>query len=234
MKYLGMVVDRKLNCIGEQIKVFWTDWLRKLDLFKCISRTSWGSDRTNMLRVYRAIITSMLDYGCFLYGTAAHSSYTEAYRYSSVASLYAFISPQGLDYSYPRKDSSSALRSYLADHMSQFPRFCIHTDGSKSKCVLCCQPGGGGGGAVNKCNCWQRALYSQPNCVECSLLTKCVETPLLSSATLVMPYRWLNTMTPYTHWYTEWFIGYIDFTYMGRLFLFAAAHPRQRNYLYTG
>ena len=56
-----------------------------------------------MLRVYRAIIRSKLDYGCFLYGTASRSSLqlldsihnaairlcTGAYRSSPVASLYA-------------------------------------------------------------------------------------------------------------------------------------------------
>ena len=40
------------------------------------------------------------------------------------------------DYSYPKKDSCSALalRSYFADHMGQFhnEQFCIYTDGSKS------------------------------------------------------------------------------------------------------
>ena len=73
IKYLGMVVDRKLNW-KEHIKAVRTDCLRRLDLLKCISRTSWGSDRTTMLRVYRAIIRSKLDYGCFLYGTASRSS----------------------------------------------------------------------------------------------------------------------------------------------------------------
>ena len=40
------------------------------------------------------------------------------------------------DYSYPKKDScrALALRSYFADHMSQFhnEQFCIYTDGAKS------------------------------------------------------------------------------------------------------
>ena len=181
-----------------------------------------------MLRVYRAIIRSKLDYGCFLYGTASRSSLqlldsihnaairlcTGAYRSSPVASIYADSSEMSLslrrdqlllqyydrtlqlpssamfpyvqppqhppmesipkiatriatlelnlnlniaslpfkyqtaplwqcppnalckDYSYPKKDSCSALalRSYFADHMSQFhdKQFCIYTDGSKS------------------------------------------------------------------------------------------------------
>ena len=102
IKYLGMVVDCKLNW-KEHIKAVRTDCLRRLDLLKCISRTSWGSDRTTMLRVYRAIIRSKLDYGCFLYGTASRSSLqlldsihnaairlcTGAYRSSPVASIYA-------------------------------------------------------------------------------------------------------------------------------------------------
>ena len=63
----------------------------------------WGADRTTMLRLYRSIIRSKIDYGCFIYSTAkltilqtldpVHNSAsrlcTGAFRSSPVDSLYA-------------------------------------------------------------------------------------------------------------------------------------------------
>ena len=134
------------------------------------------------------------------------------------------------DHSYHKKDSCSALalRSYFADHMSQFhnEQFCIYTDVPSLMVGLDALLSVWG--AVNKWNTWQRALYSQQNWVAfyvaCSLLTKYIVTPLLSSATLVVLCRWLNTMTPHTHWYTKWLIGYIDCTSVGKLFVFTGVH----------
>ena len=77
--------------------------MKRLDLLKCLSHTSWGSDQTAMLRIYRAIVRSKMDYACFIYGTAkenvlklldpVHNAAirlcTGAYCSSPVESLYA-------------------------------------------------------------------------------------------------------------------------------------------------
>ncbi|GBL89715.1 hypothetical protein AVEN_121880-1, partial [Araneus ventricosus] len=37
---------------------------------KVLTNTSWGASRTSLLRVYRAAILSIMDYGCMIYGPA--------------------------------------------------------------------------------------------------------------------------------------------------------------------
>ena len=66
------------------------------------SHTSWGADRTTLLKLYRSLVRSNLDYGCIIYGSA-RKSYLHmldhihnqglrlalgAFRTSPVASLY--------------------------------------------------------------------------------------------------------------------------------------------------
>ncbi|XP_055938219.1 uncharacterized protein LOC129968387 [Argiope bruennichi] len=67
-----------------------------------LSRTSWGADRTSLLRIYQAVILSRIEYGCMVYGAACpsvlrrldtihHSALricSGAFRTSPVESLY--------------------------------------------------------------------------------------------------------------------------------------------------
>ena len=68
-----------------------------------LSHTSWGADRTTLLKLYRSLAQSKLDYGCIIYGSA-RKSYLQmldpihnqglrlalgAFRTPPVASLYA-------------------------------------------------------------------------------------------------------------------------------------------------
>jgi ribonuclease HI len=43
----------------------------RINLLKCISHNEWGADRNTLLLVYRALIRSLLDYGCMLYKSAS-------------------------------------------------------------------------------------------------------------------------------------------------------------------
>ena len=38
-----------------------------------LSNTSWGADRTTLLKLYRSLVQSKLDYGCIIYGSARKS-----------------------------------------------------------------------------------------------------------------------------------------------------------------
>ena len=73
-----------------------------MNLLKVLSHTSWGADRTTLLKLYRSLVRSKLDYGCIIYGSA-RKSYLQmldpihnqglrlalgAFRTSPVASLY--------------------------------------------------------------------------------------------------------------------------------------------------
>ena len=41
--------------------------LKALNLLKVLSHTSWGADRTSLLKLYRSLVRSKLDYGCIIY-----------------------------------------------------------------------------------------------------------------------------------------------------------------------
>ena len=47
--------------------------LKALNLLKALSHTSWGADRTTLLKLYRSLVRSKLDYGCIIYGSARKS-----------------------------------------------------------------------------------------------------------------------------------------------------------------
>lgn len=102
IRYLGMTFDYRLSW-KEHLKQLKADCMKRLDILKCITHTTWGSDRTIMLRLYRAIIGSKLDYASAIYNTATESDLrtidpvhnaalrlcTGAYRSSPVVSIYA-------------------------------------------------------------------------------------------------------------------------------------------------
>ena len=98
---LGILFDRKLSFIPH-IKYLKAKCLKALNLLKVLSHTSWGADRTTLLKLYRSLVRSKLDYGCIIYGSA-RKSYLQmldpihnlglrlalgAFRTSPVASLY--------------------------------------------------------------------------------------------------------------------------------------------------
>ena len=71
-KFLGNLFDRKLSSIPH-IKYLKTKCLKALNLLKVLSHTSWGADRTTLLKLYQSLVRSKLDYGCIIYGSARKS-----------------------------------------------------------------------------------------------------------------------------------------------------------------
>ena len=51
------------------IKYLKAKCLKALNLLKVLSQTSWGADRTTLLKLYRSLVQSKLDYGCIIYGS---------------------------------------------------------------------------------------------------------------------------------------------------------------------
>ena len=47
--------------------------VKALNLLGVVSSTNWGGDPIVLLRLYRALVRSRLDYGCFIYGAACKS-----------------------------------------------------------------------------------------------------------------------------------------------------------------
>ena len=74
---------------------------KSLNILKVLSRTEWGADRTTLLKLYRSLVGSKLDYGCIVYGSASKRALVKldpvhnqgllslgAFRSSPVESLY--------------------------------------------------------------------------------------------------------------------------------------------------
>ena len=71
-KFLGILFDRKLSFI-HHIKHLKAKCLKALKLLKMVSHTSWGADRTTLLKLYWSLVRSKLDYACIIYGSARES-----------------------------------------------------------------------------------------------------------------------------------------------------------------
>ena len=55
------------------MKVLKTRCTKALDIIKVVSNQSWGADKSVLLKLYRSLVRSKLDYGCVVYGSARPS-----------------------------------------------------------------------------------------------------------------------------------------------------------------
>lgn len=102
VKFIGMTLDPKLSWIPH-LKLLKQKCMKTIGILKTLSRMSWGADRLSLLRIYRALVRSRLDYGCQIYASAPKSTLQMldpihhlgirlsigAFRTSPVNSLYA-------------------------------------------------------------------------------------------------------------------------------------------------
>ena len=102
VKFLGLTFDPKLTW-EPHIKQLKSRTMKALSILRVLSHLSWGTDRATLLRLYRALVRSKLDYGCEVYSSATpavlqkldpvHNEAlricTGAFRSSPVQSLYA-------------------------------------------------------------------------------------------------------------------------------------------------
>ena len=65
-KFLGLVFDKKLTFIP-RLKYLRSSYNKRLPLLRVIALTEWGADRGTLLKLYRSLIRSKLDYGSFIY-----------------------------------------------------------------------------------------------------------------------------------------------------------------------
>ena len=71
-KFLGVIFDKKLSFILH-IKYLKAKCHKALKLLRVVAHTDWGADRSTLLKLYRSLVRSKLDYGCFIYGFARKS-----------------------------------------------------------------------------------------------------------------------------------------------------------------
>ena len=100
-KFLGLIWDTKLT-FEPHIKYLKAQCQKSLNVLKVLSRTEWGADQTTLLKLYRSLVRSKLDYGCLVYGSASKTALAKldpvhnqglrlslgAFRSSPVESLY--------------------------------------------------------------------------------------------------------------------------------------------------
>ena len=71
-KFLGIIFDRKLSFIPH-INYLKAKCQKALQLLRVVAHTDWGADKSTLLKLYRSLVRSKLDYGCFIYGSARKS-----------------------------------------------------------------------------------------------------------------------------------------------------------------
>ena len=68
-RFLGMVFDSRLTWVPH-LKALKVRSLESQQIFKVLSHSSWGADRTTMLRLHHSLVLSKLSYGCEVYSSA--------------------------------------------------------------------------------------------------------------------------------------------------------------------
>ena len=71
-KFLGLIFDKKLT-FSPHLKYLRDKCQKAMNLLKVVSSMDWGADREVLLRLFRALIRSKLDYGSIIYGAARKS-----------------------------------------------------------------------------------------------------------------------------------------------------------------
>ena len=71
-KFLGVIFDRKLSFIPH-INYLKAKCHKGLQLLRVVAHTDWGADKSTLLKLYKSLVRSKLDYGCFIYGSVRKS-----------------------------------------------------------------------------------------------------------------------------------------------------------------
>ncbi|GFY64083.1 RNA-directed DNA polymerase from mobile element jockey [Trichonephila inaurata madagascariensis] len=71
-KFLGLIFDQSLR-FHRHLKDLKIGSAKALNILIVLANTRWGADRTSLLRLYRALIRSKLDFGSVVYSSACKS-----------------------------------------------------------------------------------------------------------------------------------------------------------------
>ena len=109
INFLGIILDNSLK-FDIHLRKTKTECIRRLNLMKFLSGTTWGADSKTLLRIYEALVKSKIEYGSEAYGSASISNLkilntiqntalriaTGAYRTSPAISLEAITDTASL------------------------------------------------------------------------------------------------------------------------------------------
>ena len=121
--FLGIIIDDSLR-FHKHIEHTRTECMRKLNLLKFLSNTSWGADSQTLLKLYTALIKPKLEYGAEAYGSASVSALeklnpiqnnamriaTGAFKSTPIASLQALTGIKSLSSSRNEKLANYVVR----------------------------------------------------------------------------------------------------------------------------
>ena len=110
-RFLGLIFDQQLRWEPHIVSLR-ARAIKATNILRVLGHLRWGSDRLSLLRIYRTLIRSKLDYGSQVYATAKETTLhklsvvhhicirlcTGAFRSSPVLSLYAESGEPSLDY----------------------------------------------------------------------------------------------------------------------------------------
>ena len=74
VKFLGVYMDGSRLTYKHHFKILRERCFKAMNVLKCVSRTSYGADRSTHLLLYRTLIPSKLDYACFVYDSVCEST----------------------------------------------------------------------------------------------------------------------------------------------------------------
>ena len=133
-KFLGLISDTKLT-FEPHIKYLKARCQKSLNILKVLSRTEWGADQTTLLKLYRSLVRSKLDYGCLVYGSASKTALAKldpVHDQCLRLSLGAFTVDFTLSEFDKSSTSSTVFKSRFNELRQKYLDFChIYTDGSK-------------------------------------------------------------------------------------------------------
>jgi hypothetical protein len=88
-KFLGIISDSKLTFKLHNANLR-KECLKAMNLLCVVAHTGWIADSTTLLRLFRSVVRSKLDYGCVIYGSA-RASYLESLDRVQNAALHLFL-----------------------------------------------------------------------------------------------------------------------------------------------
>ena len=71
-KFLGLIWDPKLT-FSAHIRDLKKKCINALNIIRVLSHSKWGSDSKTLIKLFRSLVRSKLDYGCFVYMTGKQS-----------------------------------------------------------------------------------------------------------------------------------------------------------------
>lgn len=66
MRYLGIIIDQRLNWI-QHFKQVKQNCTQSFNILKYISNQGWGADKTILMKIYKSLIASKINYGSVAY-----------------------------------------------------------------------------------------------------------------------------------------------------------------------